>query len=43
MRSCAVCHSQVRKGKGVYYAGRLVHRKCLGKAKLLRMRFLPKK
>ena len=39
MRKCAVCNSQVRRGTGVYYARRLVHRACLNKAKLQRFQF----
>jgi len=38
-RKCFVCHLQVLKETGVYYAGRLVHRACLDRAKLMRFQF----
>jgi hypothetical protein len=40
VRKCAVCHIQVLKGTGLYYAGRLVHRACLNRAKLNRFHLL---
>ncbi len=35
-KTCAICGRKVYPGTGTYYAGRLVHRGCLGIAKIQR-------
>jgi hypothetical protein len=38
MKRCAVCLGEVECGNGTYRYGRLVHRLCVGPAKLIRRR-----
>lgn len=42
-KTCAVCGRKVYRGTGTYYAGRLVHKKCLGIAKIQRYKLYKKK
>jgi ribosomal protein L24E len=42
-KKCAVCGRRVYPGTGTYYAGRLVHRSCLGIAKIQRYKLYKKK
>jgi len=35
-KTCAICGRKVYRGTGTYYGGRLVHRSCLGIAKIQR-------
>jgi hypothetical protein len=33
-KTCAICGKVIREGTGTYYHGRLIHRTCLGLAKI---------
>jgi len=35
-KTCTVCGRVVYPGDGVYYGGKLIHRRCRGMAKILR-------
>jgi hypothetical protein len=35
-KTCAICGRKVYPGEGTYYGGRLIHRTCLGIAKIQR-------
>jgi len=42
-KTCAICGRKVYPGTATYYGGRLVHRTCLGIAKIQRYKLYKKK
>lgn len=42
-KHCAICGRIVRKGTGTYFQGYLIHRMCLGRAKLIWYRYKKKR
>jgi len=43
MKVCVICGKQVNKGEGMYYIGRLIHRKCLTIAGMKRFSLMKEK
>jgi len=39
-KTCAVCNQKVHRGTGTYYAGRLIHKKCMEIAKIRRFKLM---